>query len=139
MLIRGDLNFITYWGEGFKGGKSDILNKFYLKYPQTDLTKEEKKKIFIYINEINGDKKEIIKNIYGSIQILIFYLTKNNFKADEEIKIILNYFPDSLNINKNLFNFFGYKGNNFNVNKLMNILFYFENLCFDDLVKILSC
>ena len=35
-----NLNFITYWSEGFRGGKSDTLSLFYLKYPQKDLTED---------------------------------------------------------------------------------------------------
>ena len=42
------LDFVAFWGEGFRGGKSDTLIKFYEKYPQEDLNKDEKYNSQIY-------------------------------------------------------------------------------------------
>ena len=39
-----NLKFVSYWGEGFNGGKSDVLQQFFKKYKQTDLNKKKKKK-----------------------------------------------------------------------------------------------
>jgi hypothetical protein len=36
-----NLNFVTYWSEVYRGGKSDTLISFYEKYPQNDLEEEE--------------------------------------------------------------------------------------------------
>ena len=126
------MNFITFWGEGFRGGKSDTLSKFNLKYPQKDLTEDEK----IIIPNISENNE--IKNIFGSLQLIIFYFANKNFKKDIEIKEILKDPPEYLKINESCSNFFNQEGHNFKVNQLMNIFFYFEHLCFDDLIKTLK-
>ena len=140
-LFEGDeeINFITFWGEGFRGGKSEILSKFYLKYPQKDLTEEEKNKIFSYIQKISGDNIKI-KNFFSSIQLIIFYLTNNNFSVEEKINNILEKAPEYLKINRDYSNFstfFKNEGNSLKANQLMNIFFYIEHLVFEDLLKTL--
>ena len=96
-----------------------------------------KKKIVSYLKNISQDNNKI-KNFFGSLQLIIFYLTNNNFKADEEIKEILKEPPEYLKINNNCSSFFNQGDNNFKANQIMNIFFYFEHLCFDDLTKTLQ-
>ena len=137
-LFEGEenLNFITFWGEGFRGGKSEILSKFYSKYKQNDLTEDEKTTIFAFINKFEK-RPDKIKTFFSSIQLIIFYLTNNSFKTDEKLNTILTHRPEYLKINEDCLNFFSKEGNIFKVNQLMNIFFYIEHLCFEDLKKII--
>ena len=45
---ENNLNFVTYIGEGFNKGKSNILSKFYSKYTHKELDKNDKSKIINY-------------------------------------------------------------------------------------------
>ena len=95
-LFEGEdnLNFITYWGEGFRGGNSSMISKFYLKYTQIDLTMEEKKDIINYIAQMNKkifaknkkQKRYDFKNFFGSLQKLFLFLTtEEKVEKDEFI------------------------------------------------------
>ena len=53
------LNFVVYWSEGFRGGNSEIICKFYNKYSQIDLTEEEKQIVKDYIKKINKENIEV--------------------------------------------------------------------------------
>jgi len=126
------LNFITYWGEGFIGGKSESLIKFYTKYPQKDLNEEDEIKIFNYLNKGNNND---FKEFFGSMQLIIFYLINNNFKEDEKISNIILEAPAYLHIDKDCSDFFVEDGKEFKANQIMNIFFYIEHLCFDALIE----
>ena len=134
------LNFVTFWSEGFRGGKSDTLSSFYLKYPQKDLTDNEKTTIINYINSIisNSNVKYDFKGFFGSLQLLIFYLSNNETKKDEKIVNIINKAPSYLKLTNDCSNFFNRVGNQFNLDKLMNIFFFIEHLCFNDLIETLQ-
>ena len=146
-LFEGEdeLNFITFWGEGLRGSKSEMLSKFYLKYPQKDLNEEEKEIIVKYINKMNnenlGYKKEKydFKEFFGSIQLLIFYLTqKGVMKEEEKINNIINSAPGYFKLSEDCKNFFDNEGQDISVQKIMNLFFFFEHLCFEDLVDTLQ-
>ena len=130
-----NLNFITYWSEGFRGGKSDTLINFYLKYPQKDLTEYE---IMIIFEYIQLEKNKDFKPFFGSMQLIIFYLTNNLYKNDEKIIDILNKAPKYLKISDICINFFSKEGKDFKVEKLMNVFFFIEHLCFEDLSNTLQ-
>ena len=129
------LNFVTYWGEGFIGGKSESLIKFYTKYPQKDLNEEDKNIIFEYLKTINTRNNNDFKEFFGSMQLIIFYLINNNFKEDEKTSNIISEAPDYLDIDKDCLNFFNGVGKEFKANQIMNIFFYIEHLCFDTLIE----
>ena len=148
-LFEGEdeLNFVTYWGEGFRGGNSSMISKVYSKYPQKDLNDEEKKEVINYISSMNktkmaqGDMKTRydFKNFFGSLQILLFYLTeKGVVKEGEKIINIINNSPGYLKISNDFENFFKNEGKNLTVNKIMNLFFFFEHLCFEDLSETLQ-
>ena len=145
-LFEGEdsLNFITYWGEGFRGGNHEMITKFYIKYPQKDLEFEEKKEVKAYISKMNKssknkEKKYDFKPFFGSLQILLFYLTeKGIMKEDEKIGEIIQNAPSYLNISNDCKNFFYNEGYKFTINKLMNLFFFFEHLCFEDLADSLQ-
>ena len=135
------LNFVVYWSEGFRGGNSEIISKFYFKYKQKDLSEEEKKKIKEYIIiknkeqiEIYGFKKDF-KEIYASLQILIFFLTEHPIQKDDEkiSEIISKYADKYFKISNDCKEFFESEAKDITINKLMNLFFIIEHLCFNDL------
>ena len=130
-----NLNFVTFYGEGFRGGKSDTLRKFYSKYPQKDLVDNEKEYIQEQISKISPEKKskEKFKSLFSSIQLIIFYLANNDFNDEEEIKNIIEK-HECLNIDKICKDFF-VSNNKFKINQLMNIFFFIEDLFFENLSK----
>ena len=148
-LFEGEdeLNFVTYWGEGFRGGNSSMISKFYGKYPQIDLTDKEKKEVINYISNMNRNKSDNakikkrydFKYFFGSLQILLFYLTeKGVMKEEEKIMNIINNAPGYLKLSKDCINFFNKEGKNFSLKNLMNLFFFFEHLCFEDLADTLQ-
>ena len=148
-LFEGEdnINFVTYWGEGFRGGNSSMISKFYLKYSQVDLTMEEKKEIINYIAQMNKkifaknkkQKKYDFKNFFGSLQILLFYLTeKGVMKEEEKIVDVIKNAPAYLKLSDDCKNFFNKEGKEYNLKKIMNLFFFFEHLCFEDLAETLQ-
>ena len=129
------LNFMTFWSEGLRGGKSDTLSNFYLKYPQKDLDDDEK---LIIIKYIKKQKKTDFKSFFGSIQLIIFYLTNNIYKNEENIINMLKKAPQYLKISNDCYKFFEKDGKIFKIEKLMNIYFFIEHLCFKDLSETLQ-
>ena len=139
-LFLDEINFVTYWGEAFRGKKSDIIIKFYEKYPQIDLNTNEKQKvinyIFIYNKKINS---RYFKNIYDSIIILLFHLTKQKTeKEDALICDIIKNVSKQLNLSNDFENFLCNVGKDFTLKNFMNLFFFFEHLCFKDLSNTLQ-
>jgi len=137
------LNFMVFWGEGFRGGKSDTLIKFYEKYPQKDLDTAEKDTILKYISDLIKDdenQKYDFSKFFSSLNLIIFYLLNNNFKSEEKISPILKDHPKYLKLSNDCEDFFSEKGvgKDFKINKLMNIFFYIEHLCFENLCTTLN-
>ena len=139
------LNFVVYWSEGFRGGNSDIISKFYSKYNQKDLTEEEKKKIRDYIIKINQENikkygiKKDFKEIFGSLQILLYILSETLLlKEDEKIYKVIENTHQYFKISDDCKKFFNNEGKEIAISQLMNLFFIFEHLCFDDLSKTLQ-
>ena len=137
------LNFVAYWGEGFRGGNTAMISKFYGKYPQIDLNNEEKQEVINYIVNMNKNKskgnKYDFKNFFGSLQILLFYLTeKGIMDSKEKINNVINDAPEYLKLSDDFKNFFSNEGKNLVINNLMNLFFFFEHLCFEDLEETLQ-
>ena len=142
-----NLNFVTYWGEGFRGGNSSMISKFYMKYSQIDLEIEEKKEIIKYIDNMNKNisiksknkKRYDFKDFFGSLQILLFYLTeKGVMKEEEKINDVIKNAPGYLKLSNDCKNFFNEEGKKFTLKKIMNLFFFFEHLCFEDLAETLQ-
>ena len=137
---------MVYWGEGFRGGNSQMLTKLYRKYKQINLDQKEKEIIYDYISNnknkpANGDdnKKCDFKDFFFSMQMLIFYLTeKNEMKEEETINNIIKDSPSYLKLSNECIKFFGNEGKNFTLNKIMNLFCFFEHLCFNDLIETLQ-
>ena len=125
---ENNLNFIKYWGEGFNRGKEDFLQKFekILGEPE-ELTKYEKTQIYYYIKENFIDWNDY-KQIYGYVQLLIFYFIDINFKKDEKICDLIDNSPENIKTNHyDIINLF----EGFKVNKIYSIFLFIEYLCFD--------
>ena len=148
-LFEGEdnLNFVTYWGEGFRGGNSEMISKFYGKYKQKDLNNDEKQIVFEYISNMNKNKsakanqkrKYDFKEFFGSLQILLFYLTeKGVVNEDEKIVNVIKNAPGYLKLSNDCKSFFYNDGKQFSLNQLMNLFFFFEHLCFEDLAETLQ-
>ena len=148
-LFEGEdiLNFVTYWGEGFRGGNSEMISKFYGKYKQKDLNNEEKQIVFEYISNMNKNKsakanqkrKYDFKEFFGSLQILLFYLTeKGVINEEEKIVNVIKNAPGYLKLSNDCKSFFHNDGKQFSLNQLMNLFFFFEHLCFEDLAETLQ-
>ena len=123
-----NLNFVKYWGEGFNVGKEDFLQRFEKVLGKSEeLTNGEKNKIKFYINE-NYNNLNDYKEIYGYVQLLIFYLTEINFKKDQRINELIDNSPENVKTdNENLKGVF----EGFEINKIYNIFLFIEKLCFD--------
>ena len=137
---ENNLNFVHYWGEGFNGGKEDFLQKFEkvlkkseelageenLNIEQTELTRQEKTNIIEALKR-NFDLDDY-KNVYGHTQLFIFYLTDFKFKAEDNIKDLIEKIPNYAEINYENFKdiFVGLK-----VKKIINVFLFIEQLCFD--------
>ena len=129
------LNFMVFWGEGFRGEESKTLIIFYSKYKQEDLTNDESETIIKYIKKRNQNQNLDFKEFFSSLKLLIFYLVNKNFISSSRISEILSKIPLNLNISKDCHEFFQNEGKRLEVNKLMNIYFYIEHLFFDDLCE----
>ena len=127
------LNFMAFWGEGFRGGKSETLSSFYLIYKQIDLTEDEIISIIKYIIKRKKKGNSNFTDFFSSLNLLIFYLLNKRAVKTDTIAKILKEKPRYLKISKDCVDFFKKEGKLFKVNQLMNIFFYIEHLCFNDL------
>ena len=128
-----NLNFMVFYGEEFRSRKSDILSTFNLNYKQLDLTDEEIIIINRYIKKRKRKGKLDFIGIYDSLNLLMVYLINNKALNTDKISEILKGKPSYLKIKEDFIEFFDKKGKEFEINKLMNIFFYIEHLCFEDL------
>ena len=130
-----ELNFVTFCFEGFRGKNSQILANFISKYPQKDINDEEKDIIIKYIKSKNNTKYDF-KECYNLLQKLIIYLSERiTIKEDEKIANILENYPENFKLSDNYNDFFYSKINELAIDKIMNLFFYFEHLCYEDLIK----
>ena len=137
------LNFMIFWGEGFRGGRSGTLIEFYKKYPQIDLNMKEKDLIVKYFISLIYEEEEgkyDFSKFYSSLNLIIFYLLNNNHNSEDKIFLELKKNPIFLKLSDDCKNFFSENGpgKDFRINKLMNIFFYIEHYCFEDLCETLQ-
>jgi hypothetical protein len=133
-----NLNLVIYWGEGFKGKRSQILIEFCMKYGQRELDENQKEIIFNYIKEkiIN---KGIIKQIFSFMQMLIIYLsTKKDLIKDLAILSLIKSLSIDFDFPQDVIDFFIVNEKIIAVDNLIDIYIIFENLCFEDLIVILK-
>ena len=144
-----DLQLIIYWGEGFKGRRSQILIVFNNKYPQKVLELIEKNKIINYIKEKSRNENSlfndsliednIFKQLFSFIQMLIIDLaTKINVNIDTSISSLIKLFYSDYVFPSNLIDFYTSIGETLKIDKLIDIFAIFEHLCFNDLLSLLK-
>ena len=130
LFEKDNLKFVIYLGEAFNRGKSNILEKFYNKYKQTDLNEKEKELILRFMRRReNMDKNQF----FASLQLLIFYLGNNNLDEKDTIHKIIEEAPNYLKIEDICKEFFNEDGKELKSDKIMSIFFFFEHLCFKEL------
>ena len=138
-LFEKDINyFVTFWGEGFNGGKSNILQTFCKKHKQTDLVDKEKNTIVEYFR--NEENKREFKPFFISIQLIIFYLINNEVNKGATISYIIDKAPEYLKIDESVSDFFNYNEDikKLEVSKILSIFSFFEHLCYNDLCETLQ-
>ena len=85
------------------------------------------------------NNKNDFKYFFASLQLLLFYLIKKGvMNQGEKIVNIINHAPSYLKLSDAFKNFFYEEGKNITLNKLMNLFFFFEHLCFRDLAETLQ-
>ena len=132
-LFDTNLNFVTYFGEGFRG-KSEVIMNINSKYTQSKLNQNEKS-----IIENNIKSKDInIKEYFSILHLLLYYLSEKSVLIDEEnICEAFNKLPKYLKISNKCKNFFTNELKNITINKIIDIFKIFENKCFNNIVKFL--
>ena len=142
-LFEGEkeLNFVTFWFEGFRGGRSQILIDLNSIYPQKNLEEEDKKAIVKYIERMNKEKVQgyDFKDFFGSIQLFIFYLTqKGDIEDNVTVDNVIKNAPGYLKVSDDFKSFFENEGKNLTIEKIMNLFFFIEHLCFEYSIKTLQ-
>ena len=84
----------------------------------------------------NNIKSRDYKNIYNSFIILLFYLTNQKTEKQEAIiNDIIKNIPEKIKLSQDFKYFFSQIGINLALKKFMNLFFFFEHLCFNDLIQ----
>ena len=125
-------HYITFWGEGFNGGKANNLQMFWKKYKQKNLDEKERRIIMQYLTI---HQKNELKQFFNSIQLIIFYLINNNNidNENEEISKITSNPEDYLKIDKICSDFFDdEEGKDIKINKLLGVYLFSEHFCFNE-------
>ena len=125
-------HFVIYKGEGFNGGKSNILQTFCKIYKQQDLDKEKE----LIMQYLVTRPKDDLKLFFNSIQLIIFYLINNNAENEnEEISKIISNSGDYLKIDRICSDFFDEEGKDIQINKLLGVFLFSEHFCFNELCE----
>ena len=129
-----DLKFVTYCFEGFRGNNSIILPNFFEAYKQISLSIEKKQILYDLIKDkMKNENKNDLLNILFSIQLLISYLTRVVKKESDEIELIIEELPNSVELSKECIEFF--KKQKLKISELSEVYSYIELLCFNPIVN----
>ena len=126
-LFSNNQKFVTYGFEGYRGDKSSVIQTFDDKYPQEDLKENEKAALNSFLQE-NHDFNQIM----FSIQLLIFYLSKENENKEKSLNEILSKIPSYVQINQDLKSFLN-RNELFKLKHLLAIYEYIERLCYNQI------
>jgi hypothetical protein len=130
-IFSTEQKFVTYGFEGYRGDKSSVLQNFSDKYPQNELNEDEKKILIKLLNEQHD-----FNLFMFSLQILIFYLQKENENNDSAISEILKKINHKsiYNISEDVKEFFNNKKNKcFKINNLLYVYEYIEQFCYNQI------
>ena len=132
-LFYPNLNrFIKFWSEE----NPEILTEFIGKFPQKELSDNEKSIIIEFLKKLYEVDNYDPKDFFTSFHLIFYYLNHYQEKIDEQnINIIIKNIPKNINLSGDFRNFFEKEGNNFKINQLMNIFVYVEHICFELLSK----
>ena len=141
-----ELNFVTYWEEGFQGYNPIIIYDLLKKYPQIDLDKKEKEDVINYIKSMNKTNQEKNNNkpydfkiFFGSLLLILDYLAKETeIKKDEIIVNLIKTDLKHLRLSDDCINFFNNEGKNIKLNKIFDLYTIFEHLLYKDLFAMLN-
>ena len=125
--------FVVYQYEAFRANNSSVIPQFCEKFPQRDLTDNEKQKLYDFKEQLESN--EAYNRILFSIQLLIFYLKeKNKQEFEEEVKVstLINdkVLPNYIHLSEETIRLFNQ--NNFTIFHIFSVYEYFELLCYDD-------
>jgi len=137
--------FISYLYETFRSNRSSIITNYNIKYPPRNLTIEEEKLLYSFINEKKSKKQNFYVDVLSSWQILIDYIQKENFNKNKSIVSVIRDLPKYIEVDDLLKSFFiektedieegeidNEKNNQmFSINTLINIYELIEFLCWD--------
>ena len=134
---HGEIKFITYLYEGFRGDDhSSVLTTYNLKYVQKPLSEEEK----ISLSELTKNNNvKFINEVFASLQILMNEIIKENYNQDVLIYDIIEKLPNYIILNKELVNLLKNKKDYymnekvFTINSLISVFEYFEALCWNQI------
>ena len=126
-LFSTNQNFVIYGFEGYRGDKSSVIQNFEEKYSQEDLKDEEKAILNSFLQE-NHDFNQIM----FSIQLLIFYLSKENENKDKSLNEILLKLPSYVQISRELKSFIN-RNEIFKLKHLLTIYEFIESLCYNQI------
>ena len=126
-LFSYSQKFVTYGFEGYRGDKSSVIQTFDEKYPQEELKEEEKATLNSFLQE-NHDFNQIM----FSIQLLIFYLSKENENKEKSLNEILIKIPNYVQVNQDLKSFIN-RNETFKLKHLLTIYEYIERLCYNQI------
>ncbi len=126
-LFSYNQKFVTFGFEGYRGNNSSIIQTFDEKYPQEELKEDEKAILNSYLQE-NHDFNQIM----FSIQLLIFYLSKENENIEKSLNEILSKIPSYVQINQELKSFIN-RNEIIKLKYLLTIYEYIERLCYNQI------
>ena len=131
-LFDDKLKFVTFFSEE----NPEILTQFSEKYkPQNQLSDDAQNKIKQYLKN-RFKNEDVLKDFFKSFQKVFFYLNNAQNKLNSNnMNEIINTLPGILKISDEFKKFFEKEGIQFEIDKLMNIFLYIENLCFKETSK----
>ncbi len=128
-FFKSNQKFIIYGFEVFIDDNSNIINEFIKKYQQIPLNEDEKKILYNFYYE-----KDNFPQFLFTLQLLISYLKKENYKNNISLFEIINKISKFVFIEENYKLFFK-KNNAFNLSNLISIFEYIEFLCLPKLIN----
>ena len=135
---KGQIKFITYLYEGFRGGNSTVLVDYNTKYLQRELNENEKISLKKLLENNNNIKFH--NDVFASLQILMNEIIKENYEKNHLIYKIIENLPEYIILNPHLIKMFkdafefGEK-QSFTIDSLVSIFEHFESLCWKSMKK----
>ena len=131
---KDDIKFVVYKFEEFRGKNSSILKTFNEKYPNKELSEEEKNALNDLLKTKSNDK--LYHDISSSLQLIMNQLIIDNYDPNKLLVDIIRNLPPFIIINEDLKNLlensYGYNQEIFKINTLISMYEYFENYCWKE-------